>query len=111
MENELAGLVIAGAGSKRRCPNRKPVMIIAGRQDAAFAEAQSAAEYYRTRNGCMASTTPVVSPCASYTACAPDAPTTFCPWDGIHMWPLGFGGKAVVDFLGRLQGGAAGFHH
>ena len=38
----------AGAGSKRRCPGRKPVMI------------------------------------------------------GIHMWPLGFGSKAVVDFLGRL---------
>ena len=103
MADEIAGIVIASAGLKRRCAGKQPALVIAALQEPDFGAARAAADYLRTRNGCTATTMPAaVAPCASYQGCAPGFSATFCPWDGTHLWPTTFGGRAVADFLSRL---------
>jgi len=103
LANDLAGVVIASAGLKRRCGGRKPALVIAAIGEPDYGAAHAAAEDFRTRDGCTADTAPApVAPCLAYQGCAAAAPSLFCPWKGTHEWPTAFGGAAVADFLSRL---------
>jgi polyhydroxybutyrate depolymerase len=104
MKGELAGVVIAGCGldPMGRCPDQVPMTYIIGRGDGQFGNSAAAAEFYRTRNGCMmprAASPP--SPCESYAGCTDGFATNYCVHPGGHMWP-GFGGQAIVEMLKRL---------
>jgi polyhydroxybutyrate depolymerase len=104
MADELAGVVIASAGLKRRCSGRKPALVIAAIGEPDFGAARGAADYFRSRNGCAATTTASgIGPCTSYEGCPPALPVSFCPWTGTHLWPTAFGGSAVADFLSHLR--------
>ena len=104
MKDELLGVVAAACGldAMGKCPDKKPVTYIIGRGDAAFAGAPAAAEFYRTRNGCMMTRkAAATAPCEGYDGCAAGAPATYCVHPGGHQWP-GFASKSVLDLLGQF---------
>jgi poly(3-hydroxybutyrate) depolymerase len=59
-------------------------------------------DYFRTRNGCQATTSPTTpaAGCVAY-ACPPGAPVVFCPHPGGHLWPA-FGTEAAVTFFSQF---------
>jgi polyhydroxybutyrate depolymerase len=104
MKDQLAGVVAAACGldPMGRCTDRKPITYIIGRADPAFGGAPAAAEFYRSRNTCQATSKPTATaPCQLFDACAEGSPTTYCAHPGGHQWPA-FAAKAVVDMLEKL---------
>jgi poly(3-hydroxybutyrate) depolymerase len=104
MKDELVAVVGAGCGldPMGRCPDRKPMVYIMGRGDPGFGGAAAAAEFYRTRNGCMMTRKAgPVAPCEDYDGCAAGFPTSYCVHPGGHMWP-GFASQTVVRILSGL---------
>jgi poly(3-hydroxybutyrate) depolymerase len=84
------------AGSTPTCPNgRGDVAALAthGTADGTvpYAAGQASAEFWRTRNGCTATSTPSLSACISYQGCRADLPVGFCTHSGNHAVPTAAG--------------------
>jgi poly(3-hydroxybutyrate) depolymerase len=105
---------------KEGCVDRVPALIIHGIDDPSFGAGVEARDFWRTRNGCSADTTPSIDEvhagaeatpeshgCAVYQGCDVGLPVTWCEhseggYDGsTHGWPL-FGGQQIWDFVSAL---------
>lgn len=102
------------------CVDRVPALVIHGIDDPSFDAGVKARDFWRTRNGCSADTTPSIDEvhagaeatpeshgCAVYQGCDAGLPVTWCEhseggYDGTtHGWPL-FGGQQIWDFVSAL---------